>query len=67
MSKKFTYSEIRQAQDQVPTEGLAANYVLGAYESLIAQIVAYDLPLSKQQEFLRSLEALKVRAAQFVD
>ena len=69
MAKKLTYVEIRNAQDQINHTGSlsAIAYTLGAYETLIASIVAYDLPIRKQQEFLRSLEALKARVEQIVE
>ena len=57
---KVTYQEIRSIQDTITTTGYAANYVLGAYEVLLAQIVA-DLPAYKQKEAILSLESLKKR------
>ena len=65
---KLTYVDIRNAQDQVTAAAIgnlnATAYALGAYESLIASIVAYDLPEHKQREFIRSLESLKTRVAE---
>lgn len=62
---KLTYVDIRNAQDQVTAAAdynrNAMTYMLGAYETLIASIVAYDLPGTKQREFIRSLESLKAR------
>lgn len=66
MAKKLTYVEIRNLQDTIQHRGNSAPmaYMLGAYESLIASIVAYDLPAHKQKEFVRSLESLRERVAQ---
>jgi hypothetical protein len=62
-TKRLTYSEIRNVIDTVPTQAVQAHYVVGAYQALMASIVA-DLPKHKQAEFIRSIESLAVRAAQ---
>jgi hypothetical protein len=58
---KMTYSEIRDLQDTIPKNGWQAHYVLGAYEVLLASIVA-DLPKTKQLDAKRALENLASRA-----
>ena len=63
MTTKLTYSQIRDAIETVPTVGYQAHYVLGAYQALMASIVA-DLPKHKQAEFVRSLESLATRTAE---
>ena len=63
MTKKLTYSEITSVMTGVPTVGYQAHYVLGAYQALMASIVA-DLPKHKQAEFVRSIESLSTRAAE---
>jgi hypothetical protein len=63
MTTKLTYSDITAVMSDVPTVGYQAHYVLGAYQSLMASIVA-DLPKHKQAEFIRSIESLATRAAE---
>jgi hypothetical protein len=63
MTAKLTYSQIRDVLDTVPTQASQAHYVVGAYQALMASIVA-ELPKHKQAEFIRSIESLAVRAAQ---
>ena len=60
---KLTYADFRNMQDTISTTGYAANYVLGCYEVLIAQMGA-DLPKHKQKELMLSLENLKKRVDQ---
>ena len=57
---KKTYAEIRDLQDTINTTGYAANYVLGAYEVLLAQIIS-ELPATKQKDAVQSLENLRNR------
>ncbi len=59
--KKMTYQQIRNVQDTIPCNGYRASYVLGAYEVMLAQLVA-ELPAAKQADVIRSLESLKARA-----
>lgn len=57
---KVSYSQIREVQDSIQKVGYQAHYVLGAYEVLLASIIA-DLPKAKQLDAIRSLESLAVR------
>jgi hypothetical protein len=60
---KLKYSDFREMQDKINTSGYAANYVLGCYEVLIAQIGA-ELSQAKQKDLMASLENLKKRVDQ---
>ena len=57
---KVSYSQIREIQDSIQKVGYQAHYVLGAYEVLLANIVA-DLPKAKQLDAMRALESLAAR------
>ena len=63
MAKKLTYSDIRNVMDTVPTQAAQAHYVVGAYQVMLAGIVA-DLPKHKQAEFIRSIESLAIRVSE---
>lgn len=58
--KKLTYSQIREVQDTIEKAGMQGHYVLGAYESMLASIIA-DLPKHKQMDAIRSFESLALR------
>ena len=62
MTKKLTYSQIRDVMETVHTQGSKAHYVVGAYTVLLVNIVA-ELPKHKQAEFVRSIESLAVRVS----
>ena len=59
---KANYTQIRDLQDSISKTGWRAHYVLGAYEVLIASIIA-DLPKTKQADAIKSLQNLAIRAA----
>jgi len=58
--KKLYYSQIREVQDTIEKSGMQGHYVLGAYEVMLANIIA-DLPKHKQMEAIRTFESLALR------
>lgn len=63
MTKKMTYSDIRTVQDTIPKAGMQGHYVLGAYEVMLADLIA-TLPKHKQAEYVESMQRLAARASQ---
>lgn len=57
---KMTYQDVRKVLDVVEKSGMQAHYVLGAYEVMLADLIA-NLPKHKQIEAIRSLESLSSR------
>ena len=60
---KVTYQEVRTAMDKIQKSGMQAHYVLGAYEVMLANLIA-DLPARSAKEEMLALERLAIRAAE---
>lgn len=67
MTKKMTWSELRDATDPVVSSTIGnpmrAQYVLGAMEVMMVELVL-SLPRHKQVEFTETMQRLNVRASQ---
>lgn len=61
---KVTYQEVRTVMDTVPNKGMQAHYVLGSYESFLANLIAHEVPAKRQQAYLDDLRRLAERASQ---
>jgi beta-mannanase len=57
---KMTYQDVRKVMDTIEKNGMQAHYVLGAYEAMMADLIA-NLPKHKQNEAIRSFESLAQR------
>ena len=62
MSKKVTYQEARDVMDKIQKSGMQAHYLIGAYEVMIANLIA-DLPARSAQEEMLTLERLANRVS----
>ena len=46
MAKKMKYQEVRVEMDAIPKAGMQGHYVLGAYEVMLADLIA-EIPASR--------------------
>jgi hypothetical protein len=60
--KKVTYQEVRTALDKIQKSGMQAHYVLGAYEVMLANLIA-ELPARSAVEEMKMLESLANRVS----
>ena len=60
---KVTYQEVRAKLDQIQKSGMQAHYVLGAYEVMLAELIA-DLPARSAKEEMLALDRLAERVSQ---
>lgn len=63
MAKKMKYQEVRVEMDAIPKAGMQGHYVLGAYEVMLADLIA-EIPTHRQAEYVDSLRRLAVRSAE---
>lgn len=66
MTKKMKYQDVRIAMDAIPTTGMRGHYVLGAYQVMLADLIA-EIPAHRQAEYMDSFRRLAERAAEITE